>query len=136
MELTGKASTQKKDGQLIWKDNSKKKHKEPKKIKAKFIPGNIQIICPLKYWEAALCLSNQQWCLKCGSLWWGEFREMGDPVHIHHDWDVKGNDFYREGLGPKSKTWKCSYLLIHHLHYWKESAKWKRISPQGFLWHH
>ena len=29
---------------------------------------------------------------------------MGDPVHIHHDWDVKGNDFYREGLGPKSKT--------------------------------
>ena len=46
MELTGKASTQKKDGQLIWKDNSKKKHEEPKKIKAKFIPGNIQIIYP------------------------------------------------------------------------------------------
>ena len=93
MELTGKASTQKKDGQLIWKDNSKKKHEEPKKIKAKFIPGNIQIIYPLRYWEAALCLSNQQRCLKCGSLWWGEFGEMGDPVHFHHNWDVKGSEF-------------------------------------------
>ena len=29
---------------------------------------------------------------------------MGDPVHIHHNRGVKGSDFYREGLGPKSKT--------------------------------